>query len=212
MTQTASFPKLKRGLVAILRGLKAAEAIAMGQAIFDAGIEAIEVPLNSPEPFSSIARIVEVLPKTALVGAGTVLAPQQVDEVKAAGGGLIVMPHADGAVIRRAKDAGLLCTPGVATPTEGMAALMQGADAIKLFPAEQLPPQTVKAWRSVFPKQSLFIPVGGIEPERMAAYWSAGANAFGIGSALYAPGRPLDQLMHRAQAFVAAARALAAPV
>jgi 2-dehydro-3-deoxyphosphogalactonate aldolase len=198
-------------LIAILRGLPPADAGAVGKLLYQAGFRCIEVPLNSPSPYLSIAALRSELPDDCLVGAGTVLAPQQVDEVRAAGGGLIVMPHADGAVIRRAKDAGLLCTPGVATPTEGMAALMQGADAIKLFPAEQLPPQTVKAWRSVFPKQALFIPVGGIEPERMAAYWSAGANAFGIGSALYAPGRPLDQLMHRAQAFVAAARALAAP-
>lgn len=199
-------------LIAILRGLPPSDAGAVGALLYEAGFRCIEVPLNSPSPYQSIAALRSGLPGDCLVGAGTVFTAQQVDEVKAAGGGLIVMPHADGAVIRRAKDTGLLCTPGVATPTEGLAALMQGADAIKLFPAEQLPPQAVKAWRSVFPKQALFIPVGGIEPERMAPYWSAGANAFGIGSALYAPGRPLDQIMHRAQAFVAAARALAAPV
>jgi 2-dehydro-3-deoxyphosphogalactonate aldolase len=198
-------------LIAILRGLPPADAGAVGALLYQAGFRCIEVPLNSPSPYQSIAALRAGLPDDCLVGAGTVLMPQQVDEVKAAGGGLIVMPHADGAVIRRAKQAGLLCAPGAATPTEGLAALALGADAIKLFPAEQLPPQTVKAWRSVFPKQSLFIPVGGIEPERMPAYWSSGANAFGIGSALYAPGRPLDQLMHRAQAFVTAARALAVP-
>ncbi len=197
-------------LIAILRGLPPADAAAVGTLLYRAGFRCIEVPLNSPSPCDSIAALRAALPDDCLVGAGTVLTPAQVDEVKAAGGSLIVMPHADGAVIRRAKQAGLLCAPGAATPTEGLAALADGADALKLFPAEQLTPAVLKAWNSVFPRPVLFIPVGGIEPGRMPAYWQAGARAFGIGSALYAPGRPLEQIMHNAQTFVAAARALAA--
>ncbi len=123
-----------------------------------------------------------------LVGAGTVLDPADVDRIRDVGGGLIVMPHADTEVIGRAKQLGLACTPGAATPTEAFAALKAGADAVKLFPAEMLPPAIVKAWRAVFPAEVPLMPVGGVKPETMLAYWQAGARGFGLGSALYQPG------------------------
>ena len=196
-------------LIAILRGITPGEADAVGELLYAAGFRCIEVPLNSPQPLASIAALRAILPEDCLVGAGTVLRPADVQEVKAAGGSLIVMPHADADVIRAAKQADMLCAPGVATPTEGMAALANGADGLKLFPAEQLSPAVLKAWRSVFPRNTAMIPVGGVTPERMSEYWNAGATGFGIGSALYAPGISIQELEHRAQAFAQAARTLA---
>jgi len=191
-------------LVAILRGLTPAEAPAIGAALFDAGFRILEVPLNSPQPLESIARLARDFGERCVVGAGTVLSPAQVDEVAAAGGQLIVMPHADIEVIVAAKRAGLRCVPGAATPTEAFAALRAGADALKLFPAEQLPPVALRAWRSVLPAGVALLPVGGITPQRMAEYRAAGATGFGIGSALYAPGRDAAEVARRARDFVAA--------
>lgn len=196
-------------LIAILRGITPAEAAAVGTTLYAHGFRCIEVPLNSPQPLESIAALREAVPGDCLVGAGTVLRVADVNEVKAAGGSLVVMPHSAPDIIRAAKQAGMLCAPGVATPTEGMAALACGADALKLFPAEQLGPAVVKAWRSVFPPSTALIPVGGMTPERMGDYWKAGANGFGIGSALYAPGISLQEVGRRARAFAEAARALA---
>lgn len=136
-----------------------------------------------------------------LVGAGTVLDADNVKKVADAGGRLIVMPHADVAVIRAAKQAGLYCVPGVATPTEAFAALAAGADALKLFPAEQASPAVLKAWRAVLPKDLAVLPVGGISPDNMAPWIAAGAAGFGIGSALYAPGRVASDVATRARAF-----------
>ena len=189
-------------LVAILRGLTPQDALSVGAALFDAGFRVIEVPLNSPQPLESIALLAREFGYRCLVGAGTVLTPEQVAQVKAAGGKLIVMPHGDTAVIRAAKAAGLTCTPGVATPTEAFAALAAGADALKLFPAEQLPPPVLKAWSSVLPKGTALLPVGGITPDNMAPYRKAGAAGFGIGSALYAPGIDAVEVARRARAFV----------
>ncbi len=191
-------------LVAILRGLAPEQAPAIGAALVDAGFRILEVPLNSPRPLESIALLADAFGDRCLVGAGTVLAPAQVDAVARAGGRLIVMPHADTAVISAARDAGLRCTPGVATPTEAFAALAAGADALKLFPAEQLAPPVLKAWRSVLPAGTALLPVGGITPERMAAYRDAGADGFGIGSALYAPGMDAAEVARRAAGFVEA--------
>ena len=191
-------------LVAILRGLAPDEAAATGRAIVAAGFRVLEVPLNSPQPLDSIARLAEALGADVLVGAGTVMTPAQVDAVANAGGRLIVMPHADTAVIRAAKAAGLLCMPGVATPTEAFAALAAGADGLKLFPAEQLSPAVLKAWRAVLPRTVPVLPVGGIAPDTMAPWIAAGAAGFGIGSALYAPGRSLDDTTQRARAFAQA--------
>jgi 2-dehydro-3-deoxyphosphogalactonate aldolase len=189
-------------LVAILRGLTPQDALSVGTALFDAGFRVLEVPLNSPQPLDSIALLARELGDRCLVGAGTVLTPEQVSQVKDAGGKLIVMPHGDTAVIRAAKAAGLVCTPGVATPTEAFAALAAGADALKLFPAEQLPPSVLKAWSSVLPKGTALLPVGGITPDNMAPYRKAGAAGFGIGSALYSPGIDANEVARRARAFV----------
>ncbi len=191
-------------LIAILRGLTPPEALAIGDAIAGAGFRMLEVPLNSPQPLQSIRLLRERLGAHCLIGAGTVMTLAQVEEVAAAGGQLIVMPHADAAVIGAAKRAGLLCTPGVATPTEAFAALAAGADALKIFPAEQVCPAAIKAWRAVLPRELALLPVGGITPDSMAAYVAAGANGFGIGSALYAPGRDAAEVGRRAQAFAQA--------
>ncbi|MFG1462780.1 2-dehydro-3-deoxy-6-phosphogalactonate aldolase [Xanthobacter sp. DSM 24535] len=194
-------------LVAILRGLKPDEAEDVGAALVAAGITIIEVPLNSPDPLRSIALLAERFGDSALIGAGTVMTPAAVTDVARAGGRLIVMPHSDPEVIRAAKAAGLACTPGVATPTEAFAALKAGADALKLFPAEGLPPQVLKAWRAVMPGVTL-LPVGGIDATNMAAYRAAGADGFGLGSALYKPGKAVDAIAADAAALVAAARAV----
>jgi 2-dehydro-3-deoxyphosphogalactonate aldolase len=191
-------------LVAILRGLAPENAPAVGQVLVDAGFRIIEVPLNSPRPFESIGILAGAFGDRALVGAGTVLRTDDVTRVKAAGGRLIVMPHGDTALVHAAKSEGLTCVPGVATPTEGFAALAAGADGLKLFPAEAMPPAVVKAWRAVFPPETLLMPVGGITPERMAAYRAAGASGFGLGSALFAPGMTPAAVRERAQAFIAA--------
>ncbi|HWU76096.1 MAG TPA: 2-dehydro-3-deoxy-6-phosphogalactonate aldolase [Rhodanobacter sp.] len=191
-------------LIAILRGLAPSEAVAMGEAIAGAGFRMLEVPLNSPQPLHSIRLLREHLGARCLIGAGTVLTPLQVDEVAAAGGQLIVMPHADPALIAAAKRAGLICTPGAVTPTEAFAALAAGADALKIFPAEQLGPAVIKAWRAVLPRSLALLPVGGITPDDMAAYVAAGADGFGIGSALYAPGRDVADVGRRARAFAQA--------
>jgi len=199
-------------LVAILRGLPPEDASLVGASLFAAGFRILEVPLNSPQPLTSIARLAQELGEHCLIGAGTVLSAAQVDEVAAAGGRLIVMPHADVAVIAAAKRRGLVCVPGVATPSEAFAALAAGADALKLFPAEQLPPAIVKAWRSVLPKDVPLLPTGGITAPALAGYHAAGADGFGIGSALYAPGRPVDDMLHRAREFIAAWNALSDPI
>jgi len=189
-------------LVAILRGLAPENALAVGQVLVDAGFRIIEVPLNSPRPFDSIRILAEAFGARALVGAGTVLRNEDVARVRDAGGRLIVMPHGDTAIIREAKSQGLPCVPGVATPTEGFTALAAGADGLKMFPAEAIPPAVVKAWRAVFPPETLLMPVGGITPERMADYLAAGASGFGLGSALFVPSMTPAAVRERAQAFV----------
>ncbi len=194
-------------LVAILRGLKPEEALDIGAALVGAGFTIIEVPLNSPQPLASIRILADAFGVRVLIGAGTVLTPEDVDAVKAAGGELIVMPHADVAVIRAAKAAGLVCTPGVATPTEAFAARAAGADALKLFPAEGIPPNLVKAWRAVLTDIPL-LPVGGIDTTNMAAYRAAGAEGFGIGSALFKPGKSVEAIAADAHGLVAAVRAV----
>jgi 2-dehydro-3-deoxyphosphogalactonate aldolase len=195
-------------LIAILRGLTPEDAVPVGEALVGAGFRIIEVPLNSPQPFVSIERLAKALPAGVMVGAGTVLDPDDVERVRDAGGRLIVMPHSDPALIGRARELGLSCTPGVATPTEGFAALRAGADAIKLFPAEALPPIVVRAWRAVFPKDALFLPVGGIKPDNMKPFVEAGANGFGLGSALFTPGQSTAEVGRNARRFAEAWRGL----
>ncbi|MGY4493338.1 2-dehydro-3-deoxy-6-phosphogalactonate aldolase [Pseudomonas sp. TE3610] len=192
------------GLIAILRGLRPEEAQAIGQVLYDQGFRVIEVPLNSPSPFDSIRILRDSLPADCLIGAGTVLTVEQVQQVKAAGGQLIVMPHSDAKVLRAAKAAGLYLSPGVVTPTEAFAALEEGADALKLFPAEMLNPGVVKALLAVLPKGTALIPVGGITPDNMAPFVEAGVQGFGLGSGLFKPGMSPADVAARAQAYVAA--------
>lgn len=190
-------------LVAILRGLKPDEALPVGQALVDAGWRLIEVPLNSPQPLASIAALARQFPQ-ALVGAGTVLEPAQVQAVQQAGGRLIVSPHFNEAVVREAARLDLVCLPGVMTATEAFGALAAGATGLKLFPAEMVTPAVLKALRAVLPADTLVLPVGGITADNMAAYTAAGANGFGIGSALFKPGMTATQVAQSAQAFKAA--------
>lgn len=195
-------------LVAILRGVKPEEVEAIADALYAEGFRVIEVPLNSPNALDSIGRLARRMPADAVVGAGTVLSLQAVADVEAAGGKVIVMPHADVAVIREAKARGLFCVPGAATPTEAFAAVNAGADAVKLFPAELITPTIVKAMRAVLPKDLRLLPVGGIAPDNMGPYVKAGATGFGLGSALYSPGLSAAEVALRARAFVQAWRAL----
>ncbi len=190
-------------LVAILRGLTPGDAPAIGEALVSSGWKLIEVPLNSPDPLISIAALAKAHPD-ALVGAGTVLTVEQVRDVHSAGGELIVSPNFNDDVVREAGRLGLACLPGVGTATEAFAALDAGADGLKLFPAEMIPPAVVKALRAVLPPQTLLLPVGGVTPTNMASYRAAGADGFGIGSALYKPGMQAAEVRSNAQAFLAA--------
>ncbi|MFT4433705.1 2-dehydro-3-deoxy-6-phosphogalactonate aldolase [Caballeronia sp. 15715] len=189
-------------LIAILRGVTPADAADHGLALYEAGFRIMEVPLNSPQPFDSITAIRKALPADAIVGAGTVLHPDYVAQVKNAGGELIVMPHSDGDVVRAAKAQGLACSPGVATPNEAFLALKNGADVLKMFPAEQLGAHVVKAWRAVIAAQVPLVPVGGISPDNMGPFLTAGANGFGLGSALYKPGQSAATTASHAKAFI----------
>ncbi len=201
----ATFERVMRQLplVAILRGLTPAQAPAIGAALTDAGFGLIEVPLNSPEPLASIERLVAAHPE-ALIGAGTVLTVQEVHAVHAAGGRLVVSPCFDAAVVRAAVDRGMVCLPGVLSPSEAFAALRAGAHGLKLFPAEMTPPAVVKALRAVIPPQVPLLPVGGVTPANLAAYRAAGASGAGLGSALYRPGDEADTVRAQARAFVQA--------
>ena len=191
-------------LIAILRGLHADQAVEVGTVLLDAGFRVIEVPLNSPDPFTTIGLLAERFGDQAMIGAGTVMTPGQVHELAKRGGELVVMPHSDPAVIDAAKTLSLTCAPGVATPTEAFSALAAGADALKLFPAEALPPEVVKAWRAVVPNEIGLFPVGGIRPDSMARYLTAGASGFGLGSALFKPGLTVEHLEDNARAFAKA--------
>jgi 2-dehydro-3-deoxyphosphogalactonate aldolase len=189
-------------LIAILRGVKPDEVVAVGEALFDAGFRLIEVPLNSPEPLESIARLAKALASRAVIGAGTVLRAAEVTAVRTAGGTLIVSPNTNAEVIAATTNAGLVSLPGIATPSEAFAALEAGATALKLFPAEGASPAVLKAMRAVLPRGVRLLPVGGITPGNMAPWREAGAAGFGIGSALYSPGVGLDEIARRARTFV----------
>jgi 2-dehydro-3-deoxyphosphogalactonate aldolase len=190
-------------LVAILRGLKPEEALDMGHAIVSAGFHILEVPLNSPDPLRSIQILAEAFPN-ALVGAGTVTTAQQVRDIKAVGGQLIISPHLDDNVVCEAVNLGLISLPGVATPSEAFKAIALGAHGLKLFPAEMISPTVVKSMRAVLPGHVRLVPVGGIGTHNMADYRKSGASGFGIGSALYAPGKSAQAVGESAAAFVKA--------
>ncbi|MDB5874330.1 MAG: 2-keto-3-deoxy-phosphogalactonate aldolase [Ramlibacter sp.] len=190
-------------LVAILRGLPPADALSVGGALVSSGFKLVEVPLNSPQPMHSITALSQTFPDV-LVGAGTVLTPAQVREVHAAGGRMIVAPNFNADVVREALRLGMACLPGVLTASEAFAALDAGATGLKLFPSEMIPPAAVKALRAVLPAQALLLPVGGITTANMADYRAAGANGFGIGSALYKPGMTGAEVKRNALDFMAA--------
>lgn len=187
-------------LVATLRGITPGEAEAVGQALVEAGFRLIEVTLDSPEPLASIAALAQAVPQ-AVVGAGTVLRRIDVGPVQANGGQLVAAPNFDARVVQEARELGLACLPGVGTTSEAFAALEAGAAGLKLFPAQAIPPAAVTAMRAVLPPGTLLLPAGGITTDDVAAYRAAGADGLGIGSALYRPGRPAQDVAARARAF-----------
>jgi 2-dehydro-3-deoxyphosphogalactonate aldolase len=191
-------------LVAIIRGVTPDEVEAVGNAIFEAGIRIIEVPLNSPDPLKSIERLANCMGDRALVGAGTVLDVEKVAEVHAAGGQLVVSPNANIDVIAATAAAGMVSCPGVFTPTEAFAALGAGAHALKLFPAEAASPAVGKAQRAVLPKEAPLLVVGSVTADTMQPWLDAGANGFGLGSGVFKPGDTPERVLEKAKSYVAA--------
>jgi 2-dehydro-3-deoxyphosphogalactonate aldolase len=191
-------------LIAIIRGVTPEEAVDIGSALIEGGIRIIEVPLNSPEPLKSIERLASRFGEQASVGAGTVLNPEQVQQVRDAGGQLIVSPNMNPAVIRATVEAGMVSCPGIFTPTEAFTALEAGAHTLKLFPAEAATPKVVKAMRAVLPRDVPLVVVGGVSPDSIAAWLEAGASGFGLGSGLYKPGQSAADTLTKARAYAAA--------
>ena len=194
-------------LIAILRGVSPKECIEVAQALFDEGFEVLEVPLNSPDPYESIGLLTAAFPEK-FIGAGTVLSVDQVARCVDVNCKLIVTPNFNPAVAREVKDADMIYCPGVATPTEAFMAIEAGAHGLKLFPAELVKPSVVKAMRAVLPQSTDLIPVGGIAPGNMGDFIDAGANGFGIGSALYKPGKTLSTIRESARLFLSECAAL----
>ena len=195
-------------LIAILRGVKPEEVLEIGQQLIEAGFTIIEVPLNSPEPVKSIGLLAEHFGDAALIGAGTVLDTGAVNDIKQVRGRLVVSPHFDPEIVKTTKKEKLYAIPGVATPSEAFAAIRCGADALKLFPGEGLPPVAVKSMKAVLPPDIPLIPVGGITVDKMEAYLKAGAAGFGIGSDIYKAGRSAAEVHTRAAEFVQAMQSL----
>jgi 2-dehydro-3-deoxyphosphogalactonate aldolase len=206
MTHVAAFDAAfaRCPLIAILRGVKPDEVEGIGDALVDAGFTLIEVPMNSPDPLDSIARLARRFEGPAVIGAGTVLTEGQVEQVRAVGGTMIISPNANTRVIAASAEAGMVSLPGVVTPTEAFAGIEAGATALKLFPAEGSSPVILKAMRAVLPKDMRLLPVGGIAPDTMGPWREAGAAGFGLGSALYKPGFTAAEVGARARAFVSA--------
>ena len=197
-------------LIAILRGLHPEYAVEVGKTLFESGLRIIEVPLNSPEPFRSIELLSKHFDGEVVVGAGTVLTPEDVDRVASAGGRIIVAPNMSSTVGKAAIGAGLTWCPGVMTPTEAFAALEQGAGLLKIFPAELVPPSGVAALRAVLPSEAKIAVVGGISPERMEEYSLVGVDGFGLGSGLFKPGLESGEIGERAKKYVAESDRIAA--
>ncbi|MDE2446260.1 MAG: 2-dehydro-3-deoxy-6-phosphogalactonate aldolase [Alphaproteobacteria bacterium] len=192
------------GIIAILRGLEPAEAIRVTQALYDAGVRVVEVPLNSPQPFTSIELIAKAFAGRMVVGAGTVLTEQDVNTLHGHGGQISVSPDCNEAVIARSIALGITPLPGVFTPTEAFSAIRAGATHLKLFPAEAASPTVIKAWKAVLPKHVKVHAVGGVTPENMKDWLAAGASGFGIGSSLYKPGSNLAKVSESAHSLVQA--------
>lgn len=206
-----AWPELKRGLVAILRGLTPDEATSIAEALIEEGFEALEVPLNSPQPLESIRRIASRFGDRALIGGGTMLSLSDVDGVADAGGKLFVSPNVRPEVIAHATARGMVTMPGVLTPTEAFAALDAGATALKFFPASVLGPSGISALSAVLPKGTVIGAVGGVGPDNMADYVKIGVRTFGLGTAAYRPGDTVDQVRAKARALVTAYDAATAP-
>ncbi len=190
-------------LIAVIRGVTPEEVDGIGDALFEAGIRIIEVPLNSPDPLNSIAKLSKRMDDRALVGAGTVLRAGQVADVQAAGGQIIVSPNTNVEVIIATVAAGLVSCPGYFTPSEAFTALTAGAHALKLFPAETATPAVVKAQRAVLPRDVPILIVGSVKPDMMARWLDAGANGFGLGSGVFRPGNSAAEVLANARAYVA---------
>ncbi|MBB3769467.1 2-dehydro-3-deoxyphosphogalactonate aldolase [Angulomicrobium tetraedrale] len=199
-----TWPGLRRSLVAILRGIAPLEAEAIVGALIEEGLEAIEIPLNSPDPFRSIETAARLAPSGVLIGAGTVLTSADVDRLAAAGGRLMVSPNVDPEVIARASGHGMVTMPGVLTPTEALAAVKAGASALKFFPANLLGPSIIQAITVILPAGTVVGAVGGVGENEFAAYARAGIRTFGLGSSLYRPGADADEVRARARAIIAA--------
>ena len=191
-------------LIAILRGIKTTEVLAVAQVLQEAGFLCLEVPLNSPDAFRTIELLSAEYGDSLLIGAGTVLTSQSVDDCASAGGQLVVAPNLNTQVAEAASRHNCVYCPGVATPTEAFSALHLGAVALKLFPAEMITPPVVKAMRAVLPADATLIPVGGISPDNMSSYRLAGANGFGLGSGLFSPGKSVEALKKDARSYVEA--------
>lgn len=204
MTSRISFPPMKYPLVAILRGLKPEEVPATIDALLDAGLRAIEIPLNSPEPFRSIEIAAKRAPADALIGAGTVLTIEDVDRLDGAGGRLFVSPNVDAPVLAHAVGKGMVTLPGVFTPTEALLAARTGATGLKFFPASVLGVSGINAIRAVLPADLMIAAVGGVSDENFADYARGGIRAFGLGSSLYRPGLSAEEVGRRARITVAA--------
>ena len=191
----------KHPLIAILRGVKPTEVVDVAEILIEKDFKIIEIPLNSPDPIRSIELLTHYFENHAIIGAGTVLDEASIRSIAEAGAKLVVMPNGNGIVVKVAKDRGLIAIPGIATPTEAFAMIEAGADALKLFPAEGIPPSVLKAMKAVLPSTVPILPVGGITPEKMNDYLKAGAIGFGLGSALYKPTMTLRDIRKNAEAF-----------
>lgn len=200
---TIAWPKFKRDLIAILRGVRPDEVVAIGEQLVEAGIEIIEVPLNSPEPFRSIEQLAKSMPASVLVGAGTVLEPADVARLNDSGGRLVISPNVDRAVLEAAGKAGMVTMPGIFTPTEAFSALKAGASGLKFFPASVLGPDGLKAISAVLPKGTVIGAVGGVDETSFTAYAKIGVRTFGLGSSLYKPGATAAAVGERARTSVA---------
>lgn len=194
-------------LLAILRGITPAEAGPVGRALVGAGFSILEAPLNSPDPYDSIRQLADAHGETCLIGAGTVLTPEQVQRTADAGGRIIVSPNFNAEVVRATKRLGLVSCPGVFTPSEAFAALDAGADCLKIFPGDAIAPGFVKAIRAVLPTGTRIVVTGGVGAANLADFMAAGASGAGIGSALYKPGRSAEEVGRLAADLVAAATA-----